>query len=371
MTHGGPLLVLLIGGRLQPAAMLAVAMRPRAYGLVGPKGNPMLLSEAERILRSVLPGARYVGSHEVDPFLPEESASAVQSLFGQDSATPGAVSLIGAPLPMALGAYEMARTCGLQALYLNTHEGEILDLCVPGRRRIRLKVGIEPFLTLHGAKLRMGAPSSFRTAEPDILATADLLGRSGEATEDLMRRFRQGGIVAAPGFRHLLDELVRVGILKAVGGRFEPSDSAARQWLNGVWLEHFVECQAREARTPTGQPIFDQVRQGLQVDLGGALRELDFVGLRAGTVVVGSCKTRGTLDKADLDEVAAVASHLGGDYCTRVFFTHLRRGPRPSAWARFEAQARRNRVVLVSGEDLPRSAEILAREALAPTYVRK
>lgn len=371
MTESHPVLVLLLGGRVQPAAMLAVAAKPRSYGLVVPRGSQGLLSEAEAILARLLPQTRSLGSREVDPYRPEESATAVQALLEQEPDAPGAVSLVGAPMPMALGAYELARSRGLRAFYLNTQEGEILDLSVPDRRRVRLKVGIEPFLTLHGGTVRPGLPLQLRAAEKDLLAVADRLARGAQATEELMRRFRAGTMVAAPALRSLLDALVDVSILAPVGGHFEPPDSAARLWLNGVWLEHFVAAQAREARLASGEKVFDQVRQGLQVDLGGAHRELDLIGLRAGTAVIGSCKTRGGLEKGDLDEVAAVATHLGGDYCTRFFFTHLLRSSRPMAWGRFSVQAQRNRVVVVPGEDLPRTAEILTREMLSPTFVRK
>lgn len=374
MSEEPNVLVLLTGGRIQPAALLAATLNLRSYGLVLPHGDSRLRVEAERLLAELFPSSRYLGAREVDAYRPDHSRQAVRELVELDPEGRAAVSLVGAPLPMALGAYDLCRECGYRPLYLNTQAGEVIDFSLPGSHPIRLRVGVDRFLLMHGAKVRPSPPWPYPLARRELAGMATLLAHGGRVTEELMARLRAAPLDVddcSAGVRRLAHSLVKVGILIAESPGHLLPVGEFKQWLNGVWLEHYVADQARDARDAQGQQLFDQVRQGLQVDLGGAERELDLVALRAATALVGSCKTGGSLRKGDLDELAAVGAHLGGDYCVRLFFTHLVRQGRPSAWSRFEAQAARNRVVVLSGEDLPRLAEILVREALTPTFGRK
>ena len=363
---------------MQPMALLAAAVKPQSYGLVVPRGSPTLQQEAEVLIKALLPEARYLGTKQVDPYRPDHSRQAVRQLLSLDPEGSPAVSLVGAPLPMVLGAYDLCRECQYRAFYLNTQGGEIVDFSLPGSHTTRVRIGIERFLLLYGAKFKPSHPWPYSMGWRELASMAARLAHGGAATERLLRNYRggDGEIDSAdhsPKVRPLVEAMVEMGILVPKPGsksRFQATDSAYHHWLRGIWLEHHVAAQAQDARDGRGEPLFDHVYQGLLVDLGGAERELDLVGLRAGSAVIGSSKTRGRLDKLDLDEVAAVGSHLGGDYSVRLFFTNLIRN-KNSAWCSFDRQAELNRVVVVSGDELPRVAEILTRETLTPTFARK
>ena len=89
--------------------------------------------------------------------------------------------------------------------------------------------------------------------------------------------------------------------------------------------------------------------------------------------MAGSCKTsKNPWDKGTLDELVAVTKNLGDNYSIRLFVTNQMRpenGHRLSAsYREFAEQAHKARTVVITGSDLPGLRNVLAREALHPTY---
>ena len=188
----------------------------------------------------------------------------------------------------------------------------------------------------------------------------------------------QPGALAEDG-RRLLRELAMQHILSGVtewpdGSVTYAIPAAGEQaFLNGAWLEEYVWEVAEELRRQ--EPgLFDATGKGVVFRSGSAVREIDFIALRGGVPLIASCKS-GTdpWQKQDLDEVAAIAQLLGGSYAIRLFITHQ---PPPTSsypntadpYVQFQEQASRQRVVLISGQELGRLAEILRKEMLTPTY---
>lgn len=155
----------------------------------------------------------------------------------------------------------------------------------------------------------------------------------------------------------------------------DPAGVPSARAAGGHWLEQLVWQAARSLRY-AGAALFDECQRSVRFRLEDATREVDFIGVRHGMAVIASCKTgNDARNKAHLDELAAVAEKLGGNYCVRLYITdQVRQAPPPNQvdpWEQFLAQARSARTVVVTGSDLPGLGAILQREALTPTYPRR
>ena len=145
--------------------------------------------------------------------------------------------------------------------------------------------------------------------------------------------------------------------------------------MGGHWLEYLMRETARGLRH-AGKPLYDDCQCGFRFERVEAGREVDFIGIHAGMILIASCKTgKNARNKEHLDVLDAVAKKLGGDYCVRLYVTdQVRQPPLPKQidpWEQFLAQAHSARIVVVTGEDLPHLGAILQREMLTPTYPRR
>ncbi len=386
-------LILLLGNRIQPATMLAYHLRPAQVVCIGSSDRPETPDEVRRALSYLFGSDRMVGERVVAPFRLDETLAAIDALTAGQAGLPLAIGLTGCPLPMSIAGYEAGRRLGCPVLYVNTQGAEIVDFTRPAQiepLRIRFKK-VGDYLAICGLEVIVKRKPHYASTPAGRRAAARLLGQAGDTGIRLIAALREaeltqrraGRLRLAPldaeGHR-LLRALAATGVVVDLATHGDGSAScrapAAGEvaFLNGDWLEEHVLDVAERLR---GQEpgLFDLFGQGVKFHLGAAEREVDFIALRGGTPLIASCKSSADpWKKEDLDELAAVAQPLGGNYVTRLFVTHQNPPPPssspqgPDPHEQFKEQARRLRIVLVTGRELGRLAEILRKELLDPTY---
>ncbi len=137
--------------------------------------------------------------------------------------------------------------------------------------------------------------------------------------------------------------------------RIETKENYA--FLAGDWLEVFVYSSAKQCS-------FDSVEMGVEID--NYRGEIDVFCLNSANAMICECKTGGKLDADDLSVLSSKAEKLGGNYCVKLFITS-----EGDVGKEFLNKARNNRVVVVSGNELIRMTNILAKEMQSPTYPRR
>lgn len=388
------LLILLIGGRTQPAALLALNNKPAKIAIVASQDSKVEAHQAQTLLTTLLPTTPINDPLFVDPYQPSQTAACIESVVQQSPGLHPAISLTGASMPMGIGAVELAKQHGYPAYYFNTAAGEIIDLTSEqAPDAIQLTVSVDQFLATHD--LRIAANQKplppYVTQETDRAAviarfvenpavSSALLDWMRSKTDLLQLRLIQKGWNTRLGEPHwlLLEELYQRGLLKSLERNarhtvsFQVAGSGEAHFLTGVWLEEYVY-QAAQASRIDGHPAFDSCRWRLSVTSSGAEREIDFMGIRRGVVLIASAKSgNDRWRKENIDELAAAARLLGGRYCIRLYITSAPRPVAPTGDAQrfqlLEQQAKRQYTVMVTGEDLVHLPAIFAGELPRPTF---
>ncbi len=386
------LLILLLGNRIQPATMLAYHLRPARVACIGSADRPETLDEVAAALGYVLGPGGLAGGRTVAPYRLGETLAAIDALLADQPALAPVIGLTGCPLPMSIAGYEAGRRLGCPVLYVNTQGAEIMDFTRPEQSeplRIRFR-RVDDYLATCGLQVVARRKPHYVTTPTERRAAAQLLARAGEAGSRLIAALRAAGLMQGRAGRlrmKALDVEARrllrdLATTRVVADLIEHMDGSAScripaageaTFLNGDWLEEYVLAVA-EALRGQEPDLFDTAGQGVKFRSGTAEREVDFMALRGGTPLIASCKTGADpWKKEDLDELAAVAQLLGGNYVTRLFITHqsppLSPSPQsPDPYEQFREQARRLRIVPVTGRELGRLAEILRKELRDPTY---
>ena len=386
-----PLLLLLLGGRIHPAAMAVQHFRPAVVGCVVSADTPERAESLRALVERSISDCVVLKPEAVAPYEPSATRSAIERLVAQAPGRPVVLSLTGGSVPMVLGGYEMARSNNWPAYYQDTSSGQLLDLAAEhGVTRIVPRLSINDYLTICDARLNrnkacpIGVPpegpflSAIASLTRDSAVTAEIMGWLFSGNKSSTIRLRNLHWPWGIAHCHMLNELADLGLIQELTWRpgnrvqFRLTDAESLQFLNGRWLEQYVNLEA-EATTVNGVPIFDHCAHSVHFLSGGAPRELDFMGVRQGRLMAGSCKTsKNPWDKGTLDELVAVTKNLGDNYSIRLFVTNQMRpenGHRLSAsYREFAEQAHKARTVVITGSDLPGLRNVLAREALHPTY---
>ena len=388
------LLIALLGGRIQPAALAARQLEPEAIACIASRDTPARVGELQRLVEKQLTTTRWVDGCTVDPYDQTATQRALDEIIERANRDSVALSLASGTLPMSVAAVDVARRLDIAAYYVNTQAGSLIDLAHPRRTApLTINISVADYLSTYGFDVRpdqdLSSERSRRKSHLEALAalTADItstnrllpwIGASQGTAKPFVRRWTLPR--RAWSLFETLCDLGLVELLDEASGkrdetiRFRIGDSIDGKFLGGDWLEQAVYVQAGTIGT-VAEGGFDSCAYGVHFLADGkAERELDFLGTRGGSLLAASCKTfrpGKPWKKQWLDELVTVTRELGGDYCIRIFVTSHRRpapGRNAGSYENFTAQAHQAKVVVVTGDDLPELATILRRELIRPTY---
>lgn len=388
------LMVLLIGGRIQPSILLTLNQQPDVVAILASRDSRGSAVYAQNLLTKLLPNSKILEPRFVSPYQPSQTSAEIDGFLAEYPGTRAAVSLTGAPMPMGVGAVESAKRHGLPAYYFNTLGGEVIDLVSEQTSSaIQLKVNVEQLLDTYDLKIapRQKPLPNYLTTPEQRQGMVDLFVAQPRAASELLDWVRRKADLLQIrtirkkwrdefGDAHwtLMESLHEHGILveldrsRANQVSFQLAGSGEAHYLAGQWLEEYVYQSAEQAQIE-GQPAFDSFRWRLQVLSGGAEREIDFIGVHRGVALIASAKS-GTdrWNKGNVDELAAVANLLGGLYCIQLYVTNA---PKPLEGAKdwqsylaFEEQAKKQKTVVVTGDQLGNLSDLLANQFPRPTF---
>lgn len=389
------LLVCLLGGRIQPAAMTAILTRPDMIACVVSADEPKTADHLLALLKSWNAGCVPLPTQVVSAASALAAEQAVESLIAANPYAKPIISLTGAPMPMGVGACTAARRAECPAYYLNTARRALVDLAHEDTAEpvdLRLRMG--EFLHVHGLQMRRDDAGQIdKPLLPAYVLALALLTQDLSVACELQLWLAQINFNHRPWSRpwtlddrhlYLLEQLAGLGLLS--GFRTEQHagecivhaavpDATHRKFLTGHWLEYYVYLVAQDLKHESA-PLFDSMAHSLHMLSSDAEREIDFIGLRGSIPLIASCKTgaNDSWEKSVLDEVVTVGKNLGDNYCTKLYVTsrsapHV--GPTRNMQAvQFREQAHNAKVVVVTGDELPDLDKILLREATTPTYTR-
>lgn len=150
MTGHGSLLILLLGGRIQPVITTALRLRPDVIGLVCSESEPRHLETARGALARLLPDAAFLPFACVAPGEVGPTRAAVTEILRTAGDLMPAVSVTSAPVPMTIGAYEAARNFG-PVYYRPAGATVLLDLTERfAPQPVSLNIGVVQYLAMYG-----------------------------------------------------------------------------------------------------------------------------------------------------------------------------------------------------------------------------
>ena len=385
------LLILLLGGREQPALLTAAHVEPDVVLCIAPFKSDKPPAVA-RWLGKFMPHVDLLEPLEVSPYRPQETSASILAAARAHRATATMVSIISAPMPMGIGGYQAAMDLGCPAYYLDTGTKLLLDMT--GRiesEPISIGLGIREFALVNNVRVRDDAPRvDWSKAQQKHKAARTALRADMRAATALLNwlprtetSFTWKGDwtlsdPVAPGARALLDALSECGVISSlqwstadgkVQVKMTVKDRADALFLASFWLEQFVHEAGSAALLPDGTPLFDDCAWGVSFDAQGkAHREVDFIGVRGGTGLIASCKTAiKCWEKPNVDEIVSVSSLWGGNYLATMYVTNQFRPQRGDklyqGYVEFTDWAARQNVTVVTGDDLPNLEAILVEAA--------
>lgn len=390
----GGVLLLLLAGRIQPAALTMQHFRPAIVGCIVSMDTRERASAMQRLVQRSHQECRWLEPVFVPPYEPMATRAAIEQLVTLAPGQPVAISLTGGTVPMAVAGYEMARLHDWPAYYHDTGSGQVLDLAaLQGVTRVNLRPSLIDYLTIYDAQLNPTRlhPVGLALTGKWVIALQSMASRPS-VTAELLSWLFAGKKSSTIGLRSLLwrlddthramlHELEELEIIVNVTWRssginarvqLQIADSEALAFLNGRWLEQYVFQEAQTVKLEA-EPLFDDCAHSVHFVIGGALRELDFMAVRRGRLMVGSCKTaKNPWDKQALDELVAATKNLGDNYVIKLYITNQIRptsGHRlERSFGEFAEQAQKARVVVITGDELLTLRDMLCKEAVTPSY---
>lgn len=387
------LLICLLGGRIQPAAMTAILTQPDVVACIVSADQPTTAGRLLALLQDRGMACAPYPTQEVAAASALATEQAVQTILTAYPAADPIISLTGAAMPMGVGACAAARRAGCPAYYLNTARRALVDLAhEDSAQPVDLHIPLADFLQVHGLRIGTGRAAQINSSTPPLYAeTLKLYLEDLTVTRKLQQWLGQEAYSERPWRKvwtlddchlPLLERLAELGLLsdlrlqRANGGcvvHAAVPDLTHREFLTGHWLEYYAYTVARNLQHEDA-PLFDSAAHSLRMQSSGSEREIDFIGLRGSIPLIASCKTsaREPWNKSALDEVVTVGKNLGDNYCTKLYITS-QSAPHPAepayaALLQFREQAHNAKVVIVTGDELAHLDKILLREAVTPTY---
>ncbi len=264
----------------------------------------------------------------VDPYDIDAVRSAILSLIKSQN-IPGeslVLNISGGTKPMAIGAFEAARSAGVRCVYTNTEDGELLWLSPDGSMRkevIDLFIDVPTYIRAYGETVdKARNPGQL---PPKQVRWSKLLMKHYEVLykpviNKLISRFKKDtkaiGKPVLP-FQFKLSPTRRQR--EAIGemskerlwdwdekeGQIIVHDMDVMKFLDGGWVEVFVATQLYESRR------FDDVL--MNITLKGVEGEIDVAATGKGKLVLIECKSN-VKRSVQLNTLDAFRKRLGGPY---------------------------------------------------------
>ncbi|MBD2775416.1 Card1-like endonuclease domain-containing protein [Iningainema tapete] len=292
------------------------------------------------------------------------------------------VNLTGVPQTMAFSVYSYVREKykDVMIFSVNTHQSEIIPLIFGEKpRSFNKRLSVENYIAMCGLsifKKKSGCTNSF--LEGIAKYCAEYYDTVSKAFSVIRRKAKNADNIAVPkGFNFQEQEFTREGILQSQLQEifknleqsliihnyqnynneiyFQIRERENYAFIAGDWLELFVYYSAKQCS-------FDSVEMGVELD--NYRGEIDVFSLNSANAMICECKT-GNYSSNDLSVLGAKAQKLGGNYCVKLFITS-----QITVSEEFKNQAKNNRVMVISGNELSRLPDILSKEMQNPTYSR-
>jgi len=212
-----------------------------------------------------------------------------------------ALNVTGGTKPMAIAAQEVFRAEGKPIFYVHPERDEVIPLfCDEQPFPIEQRVKIPDYLSIHGFHEVQRDRREFREAcyllGREWVMEVERLGKPLGTLNFLAGTCRQTRHVVAPDHKkephvwELIDKLREHGLAETDRTNLVFPDEQSRFFVNGGWLELYVDQTVRDL----GELKVQDVARSLRVESAGHARnELDIAVLARNRLCLIECKTRG------------------------------------------------------------------------------
>jgi len=219
-----------------------------------------------------------------------------------------ALNISGGSRPMSIAAHEVFTALDLPVFYVHAERDQVVWINPAGRDAFEIedRIRLPQFLQAHGVKAeaanREPVSQCWRNLTHSIVAEIDRFGDTLGTLNYLAAKAdnRQLSVkipsdkMGWQALNTLIDRFEDAGLLRCERDYLIFPNEAARFFVNGGWLEHFVFSTVHHLR---GQlPHIHDVAQGLTVTRGekpdAVYNELDVAFLNDNSLYLIECKTR-------------------------------------------------------------------------------
>lgn len=366
--HRRTIMISLLGGRPLPNIQAALHLHPDRVYFVASSDSTRPGGNYEKALRGLPDGMK--PEHPlcaVKPYSMSDTQAACAALVEAHPDDDIVLVLASEPKMMSLGAYEFARHTPRVRLCNVTRDGLVW---LPSEQIEQMKISLQDYFAAYGWEVDWRVahtePSDLEpyqgvlnVVEQHLSTACDLFAQMRATAQQADRRMTQRRCVypVRDEARALLQAVQRAGWLSDLefdrsGIRWSAParDDLSSFVLSGDWLEAWAFRAALRAG------VFDACAWNIQETQNRQnTRQLDFVGIRSGEMVIASCKV-GRLERGFFEEIRARADQLGRTMCSPMLISTA--GPVSADAARW---GRETEVVLVTRDDLPYIGDIFKK----------
>jgi hypothetical protein len=377
--------ILLVGGRQIPNFLGVMLLRPdRVHFLVSKDDKNALDNLYETLAKMeglVLPDKSQLPDIDANDY--QANIAALERILSDYPNARVSFNLTCSSKVMAFAAYEVARHEDIKTFYVDTAKGRIIWLKGKEVEEMPIRISIEQYLMAYGRK-----PKYKYKKDEDIFnrltfsqkaaaEAANVLASGCGKYLGFLQRIRntEGNgprkvSISSEIDINLATLLADLGIVDYSKDNRHFIIRSNEDWnfFKGDWLEIFVWHEVKKLQEQATEPFFDDIAIGLEIPMEGAKKEIDLACIYRAQLIHCSCKTgRDSFNTKHLDELSAISSLIGGNFCSRVFITDRML---PNNAKSFLDQAKQRKIVVVTGKELPKIGEILKKQAENPDYPR-
>lgn len=379
-------LLILIGGRQIPNLLTAQHLRPDII-------VPVASYEAQETWNTICPVLQQIcndGVQEprfVDAFDLLQIQETCESALSEFPDTHWVFNFTCATTIMSIGTYEVAKKHGISAWYLNTATRRVVTSSGQPPETDIYKLTVKEYLHAYGRKFNItesepleiikSLSTNFAQNPGKAMDFRNLLRGKADVKKDQRRTFVLNNL--ATDMMEICDAVCKVGLMTECQVDAHQNvtcvvpDGQLWKFMDGLWLEVYAWVAAQEAQ------CFDDYCYSLEIPMqiisnsnSQAKNQIDLAATYAASLIISECKTEQEPFKTQhLDQLRTIASMIGGDFVSCIFIASQRSSqPRPKEYVKFCDQAKQRKIIVVSGENLPKLPDIFKQEAQKPTYSR-